>query len=135
MDRPLALPNPEDSRHAFKFRPAWCCQRSWWPGSPWTSPQGWRTRSWVPCSSLHVLLRPTQPWHSRLFLSPHQGIGNTFQGGANCIMFVFCTRVVRTRLLSLCCCCCSPQPPEAPAPSKRGESQRPRRTPNELPST
>ncbi|KFQ51872.1 putative G-protein coupled receptor 157, partial [Nestor notabilis] len=33
------------------------------------------------------------------------GIGNTFQGGANCIMFVLCTRVVRTRLLSYICCC------------------------------
>ncbi|XP_025047393.1 G-protein coupled receptor 157 isoform X1 [Alligator sinensis] len=33
------------------------------------------------------------------------GIGNTFQGGANCIMFVLCTRVVRTRLLSYLCCC------------------------------
>ncbi|NXI85637.1 GP157 protein, partial [Rhipidura dahli] len=32
------------------------------------------------------------------------GIGNTFQGGANCIMFVLCTRVVRARLLSLLCC-------------------------------
>lgn len=34
------------------------------------------------------------------------GIGNTFQGGANCIMFVLCTRVVRTRLFSSICCCC-----------------------------
>ncbi|XP_062961241.1 G-protein coupled receptor 157 isoform X2 [Cynocephalus volans] len=59
------------------------------------------------------------------------GIGNTFQGGANCIMFVLCTRAVRARLFSLCCCCCSSQPPaqspagppEAPAPSKMGESQ------------
>ncbi|NXO37158.1 GP157 protein, partial [Locustella ochotensis] len=32
------------------------------------------------------------------------GIGNTFQGGANCIMFVLCTRAVRARLLSLLCC-------------------------------
>ncbi|NXM56682.1 GP157 protein, partial [Illadopsis cleaveri] len=32
------------------------------------------------------------------------GIGNTFQGGANCIMFVLCTRVVREKLLSLLCC-------------------------------
>ncbi|XP_067423429.1 G-protein coupled receptor 157 isoform X2 [Emydura macquarii macquarii] len=32
------------------------------------------------------------------------GIGNTFQGGANCIMFVLCTRVIRTRLLSSLCC-------------------------------
>ncbi|XP_012518066.1 PREDICTED: probable G-protein coupled receptor 157 isoform X2 [Propithecus coquereli] len=72
------------------------------------------------------------------------GIGNTFQGGANCIMFVLCTRAVRTRLFSLCCCCCrSSQPPadspagpcEAPAPSKMGESQESRRTPEGLPST
>ncbi|NXT56624.1 GP157 protein, partial [Pluvianellus socialis] len=33
------------------------------------------------------------------------GIGNTFQGGANCIMFVLCTRVVRNRLFSSICCC------------------------------
>ncbi|KAJ6656768.1 hypothetical protein lerEdw1_003099 [Lerista edwardsae] len=32
------------------------------------------------------------------------GIGNTFQGGANCIMFVLCTRVVRNKLLSSLCC-------------------------------
>ncbi|XP_056364133.1 G-protein coupled receptor 157 [Oenanthe melanoleuca] len=32
------------------------------------------------------------------------GIGNTFQGGANCIMFVLCTRVMRARLLALLCC-------------------------------
>ncbi|KAF6108961.1 G protein-coupled receptor 157 [Phyllostomus discolor] len=61
------------------------------------------------------------------------GIGNTFQGGANCIMFVLCTRAVRTRLLSLCCCCCPPQapaespagPPKAPAPSKPGDAGTP----------
>ncbi|XP_019602360.1 G-protein coupled receptor 157 [Rhinolophus sinicus] len=70
------------------------------------------------------------------------GIGNTFQGGANCIMFVFCTRVVRTRLFSVCCCCSSQPPAEssagplkAPAPSKAGDSQGPRWTPEELPST
>lgn len=57
------------------------------------------------------------------------GIGNTFQGGANCIMFVFCTRAVRTRLFSLCCCCPSPPPAESPAgplrastPSRTGDS-------------
>ncbi|NXG20335.1 GP157 protein, partial [Grallaria varia] len=33
------------------------------------------------------------------------GIGNTFQGGANCILFVLCTQVVRARLLSFLCCC------------------------------
>uniref|UniRef100_A0A9L0SBE5 G protein-coupled receptor 157 n=1 Tax=Equus caballus TaxID=9796 RepID=A0A9L0SBE5_HORSE len=71
------------------------------------------------------------------------GIGNTFQGGANCIMFVLCTRAVRTRLFSLCCFCCSPQPsatspagpPKAPASSKPGQPQGPTRTPDELPST
>ncbi|ELW68675.1 putative G-protein coupled receptor 157 [Tupaia chinensis] len=70
------------------------------------------------------------------------GIGNTFQGGANCIMFVLCTHAVRTRLFSLCCCCCSSQPsaqspagpPGAPAPSKTRASQESRQTP-ELPST
>ncbi|XP_036316784.1 G-protein coupled receptor 157 isoform X2 [Pipistrellus kuhlii] len=45
------------------------------------------------------------------------GIGNTFQGGANCIMFVLCTRAVRTRLFSLCCCR-SPPPAESPAAPK-----------------
>ncbi|XP_020013089.1 G-protein coupled receptor 157 [Castor canadensis] len=71
------------------------------------------------------------------------GIGNTFQGGANCIMFVLCTRAVRTRLISLCHCCCCPQPsdqsqaspPRAPAPHKTGESQEPRQTLQEHPST
>ncbi|XP_003274371.2 G-protein coupled receptor 157 isoform X1 [Nomascus leucogenys] len=71
------------------------------------------------------------------------GIGNTFQGGANCIMFVLCTRAVRTRLFSLCCCCCSSQPPtkspagtpKAPAPSKPAESQESQGTPGELPRT
>lgn len=68
---------------------------------------------------------------------PLQGIGNTFQGGANCIMFVLCTRAVRTRLFSLCCCCPRPStqsPPGAPTPPKIGESQESRRTP-EVPST
>nr|XP_010955888.1 G-protein coupled receptor 157 [Camelus bactrianus] len=68
------------------------------------------------------------------------GIGNTFQGGANCITFALCTRAVRTRLLSLCCCCCPSQPPaqsppKAPAPSQTGQAQRPTRTPGELPCT
>ncbi|XP_017564920.1 G-protein coupled receptor 157 isoform X2 [Pygocentrus nattereri] len=32
------------------------------------------------------------------------GIGNTFQGAANCVMFVLCTRPVRSRLVALLCC-------------------------------
>ncbi|XP_072101175.1 G-protein coupled receptor 157 isoform X1 [Mobula birostris] len=34
------------------------------------------------------------------------GIGNTFQGAANCITFVLCTRAVRSRLVSGLCSCC-----------------------------
>ncbi|XP_044524600.1 G-protein coupled receptor 157 [Gracilinanus agilis] len=58
------------------------------------------------------------------------GIGNTFQGGANCIMFVLCTQAVRARLCSLCCCCCqrlsrSGDNPDdhyrSPSPSRTGE--------------
>ncbi|GCB74284.1 LOW QUALITY PROTEIN: G-protein coupled receptor 157 [Scyliorhinus torazame] len=33
------------------------------------------------------------------------GVGNTFQGAANCIIFVLCTQVVRTRLVSCLCSC------------------------------
>ncbi|KAK7811085.1 hypothetical protein U0070_016025 [Myodes glareolus] len=67
------------------------------------------------------------------------GVGNTFQGGANCIMFALCTRAVRTRLLSLFCCRCCPQPSTQsllgpPTPRKMRESQESRRTP-EVPST
>ncbi|KAM4703199.1 G-protein coupled receptor 157 [Rhinophrynus dorsalis] len=45
--------------------------------------------------------------HNPILVTLH-GIGNTFQGGANCIMFVLCTQVIRCRLLtSLRGCCCS----------------------------
>ncbi|ELK28029.1 Putative G-protein coupled receptor 157, partial [Myotis davidii] len=73
--------------------------------------------------------------------APVLGIGNTFQGGANCIMFVLCTRAVRTRLFSLCCCCPTPPPagslagpPEASAPSRTGDSGA-QVDPDELPHT
>ncbi|XP_035413302.1 G-protein coupled receptor 157 isoform X1 [Cygnus atratus] len=49
------------------------------------------------------------------------GIGNTFQGGANCIMFVLCTRVVRARLLSSLCCC---RYDDSGWPSPRSSSNR-----------
>ncbi|XP_032087473.1 G-protein coupled receptor 157 [Thamnophis elegans] len=42
------------------------------------------------------------------------GVGNTFQGAANCILFVFCTRVVRNKLFSSLCCW---RHSEAPPPS------------------
>lgn len=34
-----------------------------------------------------------------------QGIGNSSQGAANCIMFVLLTRPIRTRLCATLCCC------------------------------
>ncbi|XP_004863981.1 G-protein coupled receptor 157 isoform X2 [Heterocephalus glaber] len=58
------------------------------------------------------------------------GVGNTFQGGANCILFVLGTRAVRMRLCSLCRCCPQPSapgppgppgPPKAPTFSKTGD--------------
>lgn len=49
--------------------------------------------------------------HNPILVVLH-GIGNSFQGGANCIMFVLCTRVIRTRLMtSLSCCCCKSSGP------------------------
>nr|XP_047923293.1 G-protein coupled receptor 157 isoform X2 [Anser cygnoides] len=56
------------------------------------------------------------------------GIGNTFQGGANCIMFVLCTRVVRARLLSSLCCYCYD---DSGWPSPRSSSNRQRPDPAE----
>lgn len=60
------------------------------------------------------------------FLASLQGIGNTFQGGANCIMFVLCTRVVRARLLSSLCCC---HYDDSGWPSTRSSSTRQRPDP------
>ncbi|KAJ8258881.1 hypothetical protein COCON_G00178930 [Conger conger] len=64
------------------------------------------------------------------------GIGNTFQGAANCIMFVLCTKPVRSRLLNtVCCCSCAEnsstdmsvqEPPSEDAPV-RHENTVPRR--------
>ncbi|XP_051895590.1 G-protein coupled receptor 157 [Pristis pectinata] len=42
---------------------------------------------------------------NRILVMLH-GIGNTFQGAANCITFVLCTRAVRSRLVSGLCSCC-----------------------------
>uniref|UniRef100_F7DVV1 G protein-coupled receptor 157 n=1 Tax=Monodelphis domestica TaxID=13616 RepID=F7DVV1_MONDO len=76
---------------------------------------------WCPGASVHTHLGSQGSGASAFFFSlslalstapsdiplvPWQGIGNTFQGGANCIMFVLCTQAVRARFCSLCCCCC-----------------------------
>lgn len=39
------------------------------------------------------------------FVVTLQGIGNTSQGAANCVMFVLLTRPIRTRLCATFCCC------------------------------
>ncbi|KAK2825372.1 hypothetical protein Q7C36_019299 [Tachysurus vachellii] len=51
-----------------------------------------------------VLLLTDSPARKNPVLVTLHGIGNTFQGAANCIMFVLCTRPVRARLLARLCC-------------------------------
>lgn len=56
------------------------------------------------------------------------GIGNTFQGAANCIMFVLFTRPIRMRLCNALCCCCaqcrSNQGPEEGNDTGRAQTER-----------
>ncbi|KAJ8259676.1 hypothetical protein GJAV_G00172160 [Gymnothorax javanicus] len=62
-------------------------------------------RMWSSLRFLLLLLN-SPALQNPLLITLH-GIGNTFQGAANCIMFVLCTRPVRSRLLAaLCFCCC-----------------------------
>ncbi|XP_007900248.1 G-protein coupled receptor 157 [Callorhinchus milii] len=42
---------------------------------------------------------------NRLLVTLH-GVGNTFQGAANCIMFILCTKPIRLRLISSLCSFC-----------------------------
>lgn len=51
-----------------------------------------------------LLLVESPAVQSPLLVTLH-GIGNTFQGAANCIMFALCTKPVRSRLLAAVCCC------------------------------
>uniref|UniRef100_W5UER8 Putative G-protein coupled receptor 157 n=1 Tax=Ictalurus punctatus TaxID=7998 RepID=W5UER8_ICTPU len=51
-----------------------------------------------------VLLLSRSPAGQNPVLVTLHGIGNTFQGAANCIMFVLCTRPVRARLVAWLCC-------------------------------
>ncbi|XP_077410905.1 G-protein coupled receptor 157 [Vanacampus margaritifer] len=52
-----------------------------------------------------ILLLVGSPARQNPVLVMLHGIGNTSQGAANCIMFVFFTAPVRTRLLASLCCC------------------------------
>ncbi|XP_034552282.1 G-protein coupled receptor 157 [Notolabrus celidotus] len=53
-----------------------------------------------------ILLLVGSPARLNPVLVTLHGIGNTSQGTANCIMFVFFTQPIRTRLCSALCCCC-----------------------------
>ncbi|XP_051914437.1 G-protein coupled receptor 157 [Hippocampus zosterae] len=52
-----------------------------------------------------ILLLVGSPARQNLVLVMLHGIGNTSQGAANCIMFVFFTAPVRMRLFASLCCC------------------------------
>ncbi|XP_062872244.1 G-protein coupled receptor 157 isoform X2 [Trichomycterus rosablanca] len=51
-----------------------------------------------------VLFLLDSPARQNPVLVTLHGIGNSFQGAANCILFVLCTRPVRTRLVDWLCC-------------------------------
>ncbi|XP_076848097.1 G-protein coupled receptor 157 [Brachyhypopomus gauderio] len=51
-----------------------------------------------------LLLLSGSPARQNPVLVTLHGVGNTFQGAANCVMFALCTRVVRARLAMLFCC-------------------------------
>ncbi|KAF4096713.1 G-protein coupled receptor 157 [Onychostoma macrolepis] len=50
-----------------------------------------------------LLLTDSNAGHNPVLVTLH-GIGNTFQGAANCIMFVLFTPSIRSRLVALLCC-------------------------------
>ncbi|KAG8142351.1 hypothetical protein E2320_006280 [Naja naja] len=69
-----------------------------------------------------VLTLSGSPADQNWLLVVLHGVGNTFQGAANCILFVFCTRVVRNKLFSSLCCWRHSNP-EPPPPSLETSSQ------------
>ncbi|KAM9430601.1 G-protein coupled receptor 157 [Salvelinus alpinus] len=52
-----------------------------------------------------LLMLADSPARQNPVLVTLHGIGNTFQGAANCIMFVLFTQPIRSRLLTMLCCC------------------------------
>ncbi|XP_010873332.1 G-protein coupled receptor 157 [Esox lucius] len=71
-----------------------------------------------------LLMLVNSPVRQNPVLVTLHGIGNTFQGAANCIMFVLFTQPIRSRLMTLLCFCCHPSRDTAGdghAPSQRGQ--------------
>ncbi|KPP63938.1 putative G-protein coupled receptor 157 [Scleropages formosus] len=58
-----------------------------------------------------LLMLANSPARQHPVLVTLHGIGNTFQGAANCTMFVLFTKVVRSRLVALFSCCCKDAQP------------------------
>uniref|UniRef100_A0A4W5Q7G7 G protein-coupled receptor 157 n=1 Tax=Hucho hucho TaxID=62062 RepID=A0A4W5Q7G7_9TELE len=52
-----------------------------------------------------VLMLADSPARQNPVLVTLHGVGNTFQGAANCIMFVLFTQPIRSRLSTMLCCC------------------------------
>ncbi|XP_043978243.1 G-protein coupled receptor 157 [Gambusia affinis] len=61
-----------------------------------------------------ILLLANSPVRQNPVLVTLHGIGNTSQGAANCVMFVFFTQPIRSRLCTVLCCCCPSCRAEAP---------------------
>ncbi|KAF5904683.1 G-protein coupled receptor [Clarias magur] len=70
-----------------------------------------------------VLLLIDSPARQNPVLVILHGIGNTFQGAANCIMFVLCTRPVRLRLAAWLCCLSRDTRSNSDIPSQYAPSQ------------
>ncbi|XP_014897319.1 G-protein coupled receptor 157 isoform X1 [Poecilia latipinna] len=74
-----------------------------------------------------ILLLANSPVRQNPVLVTLHGIGNTSQGAANCIMFVFFTQPIRSRLCTALCCCCSSCRGEAPHPDGAPQRHQARR--------
>ncbi|XP_028849814.1 G-protein coupled receptor 157 [Denticeps clupeoides] len=75
-------------------------------------------RMWSTIRFILMLVR--SPARQSPVLVTLHGIGNTFQGAANCIMFVLFTQPIRTRLAAFFCC--RNQPPTS---QQRGDTNTP----------
>ncbi|KAL1020642.1 hypothetical protein UPYG_G00002800 [Umbra pygmaea] len=69
-----------------------------------------------------LLMLADSPARQNPVLVTLHGVGNTFQGAANCIMFVLLTQPIRSRLCALLCFCCWPR-------NTAGDGARTRPTP------